>query len=414
LHPALLTQIKREKKLNNSMYKVVIIGQGYVGLPLAIAAAQSGINTVGIDIDSKKVESLNLGLAGIEDVDNSELTKLLNQNLYRATSDYSILKDANIVVICVPTPLTINGEPDMSMVTEAVKSFSKYIKNGTLVILESTVAPGTTRELLVPLIESESGLTRKDFDVAYSPERIDPNNSKWSIQNTPKVVAGMNLSSQVRAVEFYSKFVDSVIECESLEVAETSKLLENTFRFINISLINEISVFCNKLGISVESVISAAATKPYGFMPFYPSLGVGGHCIPVDPIYLENKSITIGTPIKMIKLATEINKSIPEYFIMRAKERLSSLEGKRILVIGVAYKPNVADTRETSSEALIAGLRENGANVFWHDNFVKSWNGEISTPISSDFDLAIIATQHDGLDLALLNGVSVLNTRNSI
>jgi UDP-N-acetyl-D-glucosamine dehydrogenase len=297
---------------------------------------------------------------------------------------------------------------------EATRSFSKHLSKGVLIILESTVAPGTTREILTPLIEKESGLSQSSFDVAYSPERIDPSNHNWSIKNTPKVVSGINLASLTRASEFYSKFVDSIIECESLEVAETAKLLENTFRLINISLINEISVFCNKLGVSVTSVVSAASSKPYGFMPFYPSLGVGGHCIPVDPIYLENKASTIGTPIRMIKLASEINRSIPEYFVRRAEMLLKSLKDRKILVIGIAYKPNVSDTRESPAKALIVGLRDRGAKVFWNDDLVKSWNGELSTPINSDFDLAIMVTPHDDLDLSPLSGVKLLNTRDSI
>lgn len=396
------------------MRKVAIIGQGYVGLPLAVAAAQSGIQTVGIEINPKKVELLNLGISDVEDVKSSDLASLIDKKLYRVTSEYSSIKGVDIVVICVPTPLTTSGEPDLSLMVEATRSFSKHLSKGVLIILESTVAPGTTREILTPLIEKESGLSQSSFDVAYSPERIDPSNHNWSIKNTPKVVSGINLASLTRASEFYSKFVDSIIECESLEVAETAKLLENTFRLINISLINEISVFCNKLGVSVTSVVSAASSKPYGFMPFYPSLGVGGHCIPVDPIYLENKASTIGTPIRMIKLASEINRSIPEYFVRRAEMLLKSLKDRKILVIGIAYKPNVSDTRESPAKALIVGLRDRGAKVFWNDDLVKSWNGELSTPINSDFDLAIMVTPHDNLDLSPLSGVKLLNTRDSI
>jgi len=406
--------LKHKKKLNNYMRKVAIIGQGYVGLPLAVAAAQSGIQTVGIEINPKKVELLNLGISDVEDVKSSDLASLIDKKLYRVTSEYSSIKGVDIVVICVPTPLTTSGEPDLSLMVEATRSFSKHLSKGVLIILESTVAPGTTREILTPLIEKESGLSQSSFDVAYSPERIDPSNHNWSIKNTPKVVSGINLASLTRASEFYSKFVDSIIECESLEVAETAKLLENTFRLINISLINEISVFCNKLGVSVTSVVSAASSKPYGFMPFYPSLGVGGHCIPVDPIYLENKASTIGTPIRMIKLASEINRSIPEYFVRRAEMLLKSLKDRKILVIGIAYKPNVSDTRESPAKALIVGLRDRGAKVFWNDDLVKSWNGELSTPINSDFDLAIMVTPHDDLDLSPLSGVKLLNTRDSI
>lgn len=246
------------------------------------------------------------------------------------------------------------------------------------------------------------------------PQRTDPGNKKWNLTNTPKIVAGLTVKSRKRAVDFYNKFVTTVVECDSLEVAETAKLLENSFRLINISFINEISFFCDKLGIDIKSVIRAASTKPYGFLPFYPSLGVGGHCIPVDPIYLSKKAREIGSPIKIIELAAKINQNIPEYFVEVAEQMLGELKNKKILVIGVAYKPNVSDVRETPSEVLITALKRKGARVDWHDDLVGEWNGSKSIELSANYDLAILATPHDYLDLTLLGNVPLLNTYGSI
>ena len=280
--------------------------------------------------------------------------------------------------------------------------------------MESTVGPGTTRDFLVPILEQGSGLSKEDFYVAFSPERIDPLNKNWNIKNTPKIVAGLTEKSKVMAIEFYSKFIDNVIPVESLEVAETAKLLENSFRLVNISFINEISIFCKRLGIDVNDVINAASSKPYGFMPFYPSIGVGGHCIPVDPVYLANKADQIGIETRFIDLAVQINKEMPAYFVDRAEEKIGDLKGKKVLVVGVSYKPNVADVRETPVGELIKGLAKRDAEVSWHDDLVKEWNGENSVALSSDFDLAIIATPHDYLDLTKLGEVPILNTRGSI
>jgi UDP-N-acetyl-D-glucosamine dehydrogenase len=289
-----------------------------------------------------------------------------------------------------------------------------HLSKGTLIILESTVAPGTTRDFLVPLIQKNSRIDITELDIVFSPERIDPLNHKWNLKNTPKIVSGLTLKSRQRAIEFYSKFIDNLIECETLEVAETAKLLENSFRLINISFINEVSIFCEKLGIDVNAVISSASTKPYGFMPFYPSIGIGGHCIPVDPLYLASKAHEIGAPAKMINLANQVNQEMPGYFVGRAEERLGRLKAKKVLVIGVSYKPNVVDVRESPVEALISGLKKKGAQVLWHDDLVKEWNGEKSVALSSDFDLAIIATPHDYLDLTNLGNAPILNTRGSI
>jgi len=393
---------------------ISVIGQGYVGLPLSLAAAESGFKIIGVDVNQNIVKQLNSGLTKLEDVNLLRLKEFLKNGSYAATTEFSVVSESSIVLICVPTPLQDNHKPDLSHLISAVKSVGKYLAKGSLVIIESTVAPGTTRDLLVPLLEKESNLNLNDFLVAFSPERIDPQNKTWNVKNTPKLVSGLTKEARVKAVEFYSKFIDKIMECNSIEVAEMAKLLENSFRLVNISFINEISIICQKLGVDVTDVINAAATKPYGFMPFYPSIGVGGHCIPVDPIYLSDKAREIGAPTRFIDLADQINKEMPGYFVTRAEEKFGALTGKKVLVIGVSYKPNVADVRETPVEALILGLKDKGAKVTWHDDLVKEWNGDKSVALSSDFDLAILATLHDYLDLSILGDVPILNTRSSI
>jgi UDP-N-acetyl-D-glucosamine dehydrogenase len=393
---------------------VSVIGLGYVGLPLAIAAAKSGYQVTGIDLDEIRVREVNNGKSQIEDIDNGELNNLIQAGKIKAESNYTSIEKANIIIICVPTPLLENHLPDLSYIESVAKSIKGKFTEGSLVILESTVAPGTTREFLAPLLEFDFTKPEMSFKIAYSPERIDPMNLKWTIKNTPKIVAGMTSEAKNLAVKFYSEFIDEVIECESIEVAETAKLLENSFRFINISFINELSIFCQKLGINVNEVVNAAATKPYGFMPFYPSIGIGGHCIPVDPLYLANKAREIGAPTRFIDLADQVNQEMPGYFVGRAEEKIGGLKSKKVLIIGVSYKPNVADVRETPVAALILGLKNKGAQVSWHDDLVKEWNGEKSVALSNEYDLAILATPHDYLDLTKLGDVPILNTRGSV
>ena len=393
---------------------IVVVGLGYVGLPIAAAAAKSGYTVIGVDLDIERVNKINSGISPIEDISSSEILDLVGRGLLKANSDYSAIKGADVILICVPTPLTNDHQPDLTYLESAANSISNNLSNGSLLILESTVAPGTTRDFLTPLIASGSGIDIADLDIVFSPERIDPLNQKWNLKNTPKIIAGLTPKSRKRAVDFYSKFVDIVIECEEVEVAETAKLLENSFRLVNISFINELSIFCQKLGININDVISAASTKPYGFMPFYPSIGIGGHCIPVDPLYLANKAKEVGAPTKIINLAAQINLEMPGYFVGRAEEKLGGLKARKVLVVGVSYKPNVADVRETPVKALITGLKKKGAQVSWHDDLVKEWNGEKSVALSGDFDLAILATPHDYLDLTKLGNVPILNTRGSV
>lgn len=394
--------------------QVSIIGQGYVGLPLAISLANFGYSVFGIDTDEDKVLGLNKGKSSIEDISDQEVLTAINSGRYIATSDFSKVADSEIVIICVPTPLNIEHKPDLSLLKSALISLSAHVKKETLIILESTVAPGTTRGLVAKIIEETSKISISGFHLVFSPERIDPQNKKWSIANTPKLVAGLTTESCNMGFEFYSKFISSVIKCDSLEVAETAKLLENSFRLVNISFINEFSIFCEKIGIDVNSVIKAAATKPYGFMPFYPSIGAGGHCIPVDPLYLASKAKEIGAPTKFIDLATQVNRQISDLYVQKAKLKIGKLSKKRVLIIGVAYKPNVSDVRETPAAALITALKNEGAEVFWHDDLVQEWNGRKSTSISSDYDLAIIAVHHDYLDLEKLKQVPMITAGRSV
>jgi len=394
--------------------QVTVIGQGYVGLPLSVAASKVGYKVFGVDSNMDKIEMLRQGNSTVEDLTDEEIQLALSTGNFTPTSDFKVVSNSSVVLICVPTPLSPDHKPDLGAITSAITTVGKNLRAGTLVIVESTIEPGTCRNVLLPILVKESGIKESEFELAYSPERIDPTNKKWSINNTPKLVAGLTDSAAKKAESFYGKFINSITKCSSLEIAETAKLLENSFRLVNISFINEIAIFCQKIGIDVSEVISAAATKPYGFMPFYPSVGVGGHCIPVDPIYLANAAKAVGAPSRFIELADQINQEMPGYFVGRAEEKLGGLKAKKVLVIGVSYKPNVADVRESPVAALITGLKQKGAQVSWHDDLVKAWNGEKSVTLSNDFDLAIIATPHDYLDLTKLGNVPILNTRGSI
>lgn len=388
-----------------STNKVVVIGQGYVGLPLSLEIAQKDFVCYGIDKSLALIKNLNELKVDVNGISPRILKRVTLQKKYIPTSDYSVVRECNIAIVCLPTPLGKSKKPNLTILNNSLIRISKILKPETLLVIESTVGTSFTRSLnkLFP-----------GFDIAFSPERIDPLNKKWDVKNTPKLVAGLTERARDRAVEFYSKFVDTVIPCSSLEVAETAKLLENSFRLINISFINELSIFCQKMGIDVNEVIAAASTKPYGFMPFYPSVGIGGHCIPVDPVYLAHKAKEIGAPTKFIDLATQVNHEMPKYFVKRAGQMLGKLKNKKVLVLGVSYKPNISDVRETPVEALIDGLRKKGANVKWHDEIVKKWRGEKSSEMTDKYDLAIIATPHDYFDLTKLGKTKVLNTRSSI
>jgi len=386
--------------------KVAVVGQGYVGLPLAIAAANAGHEVVGVDINDALVARLNAGESPIGDIASASITAVLDSS-YSVTTDFGVIRDCSVVVLCVPTPLDEARNPDLAPLTAALESVASHLAAGSLVIVESTVSPGSTRKLAAPILD-KAGIA---YELAYSPERIDPANKNWNVTNTPKLVAGITESARDKAVAFYSSFVSQVHTASSVEVIETAKLLENSFRLVNISFINEIAAFCAKLGIDVREVIEAAATKPYGFMPFYPGAGVGGHCIPVDPSYLLATATEVGAPMRFIELANEVNLSLPSYFVGVAQGMLGSLSGRKVLVVGIAYKPDVSDLRESPALPLISLLRGAGADVSWHDDLVGSWNGESSVPLTSGYDLAILVNPHSGVDLGLLGDTKVLDTR---
>jgi UDP-N-acetyl-D-glucosamine dehydrogenase len=387
--------------------KISIVGQGYVGLPLAIAASSAGHQVTGIDLNNSIIEKLEAGLSPIGDLSDHEIAQELTSGNYTPTSSFDSISQSEIVIICVPTPLNDEGEPDYQFLLSATSSISEHLQAGTLVINESTVSPGATRELVGKSLD-KLGIS---YDLAYSPERIDPSNKKWGVKNTPKLVAGFTQNATARAENFYDTFVSSVIVGTTPEVVETAKLLENIFRLINISFINEFAQFCSAMKIDVREVISAASTKPYGFMPFYPSSGVGGHCIPVDPSYLAAKAKEIGASTKFIDLANNFNNSLPVYFTGVATGLLGTLKNKKILLVGIAYKPNVSDVRETPAEGLMQSLREAGAEVYWHDNMVQRWHGEDSVELSEKYDLAILVNPHSDTNLQLLGKTPVLDTR---
>ena len=387
--------------------RVSIIGQGYVGLPLAMAVAQAGHEVVGIDLDQSLIERLKAGKSPIVDLTDDQITSAIKTGRYSLTNNFGAVETSDVVVICVPTPLDSANKPDFSFLIRALNSIADHLQPNVLIINESTVSPGTTRGLIKETLDK----TGVPYELAYSPERIDPANKKWTVTNTPKMVAGLTPEAAQRACAFYKTFIDSVTIGSSLEVIETAKLLENSFRLVNISFTNEIAQFCAAMNIDVREVVDAAATKPYGFMPFYPGAGVGGHCIPVDPSYLVSKAQEIGAPTRFIELANELNRSLASYFTGVASGILGGLTGKKILVVGVAYKPEVADVRETPAEGLIHELRAKGAKVSWHDELVQDWNGEKSVELTPDFDLAILVNPHSNTNMSALGSTRILNTR---
>lgn len=384
-------------------FSLAVIGQGYVGLPLAIRAANSGVTTVGIDVDLQWIEKIINGSDDIEQVQVSELRSAQKLGHYKASGEFGMVAQANVVAICVPTPLDRDENPDLTFLTSAIAGFAQFLRPGTLVILESTSFPGTMREVVIPEVLKHSNLKASELHFAFSPERIDPGNATWNVHNTPKIVSGASERDLELATEFYSTFMENVVPVKSLEVAEMAKLLENTFRQINISFINEFAQLCESFGISVWDVIDAAATKPFGFTRFSPGIGIGGHCIPVDPHYLNWKLNQLGKSSRFIDLASEVNNSMPQYIATRALELVSKpIKDTSCLVVGLTYKPNVADLRESPSIDLITHLREQGVNVKWHDSLINQWNGEISTALNSGYDLIILVHEHDGTDLDVI------------
>ena len=375
------------------MAKVTIIGQGYVGLTISIFASKSH-KVVGFDLSAGLVEQLNAGISHIEGVRSSDLQASIQAGNYFATSNAGLLAGSDIVVIAVPTPLDIDRKPDLTYIESACKVIAENLTSPALIINESTSFPGTIRNVIKPTIEKFSKVKLCHL-YAISPERVDPGREDFNQANTPRLYAGLTAEATVKTREFYSSFCDNLVEVSSPEVAEAAKLFENTFRQVNIALVNELAQISHALGIDVRETLDAAGTKPYGFMKFQPSAGVGGHCIPVDPSYLADVAEKAGVAATFIKRANEVNLDMPKYIAGRiAKDNGGSLKGKKVLVVGVAYKPNVADTRETPADLLIRSLRELGATVTWNDPIVGTWQGAESSPLSG-VDIAVVVTKHD-------------------
>ena len=372
--------------------KVSIIGQGYVGLTISVFAGEHH-NIVGFDKNQSVVDALNAGKSHIEGVESADLAKLIAMGRYKATTDAADIAGSDVVVIAVPTPLTKNRNPDLAFVEAACKTIGENLDTSALIINESTSFPGTVRNLIKPLIEKHSGAVVEHL-YAVSPERVDPGRSDWNQKNTPRLYAGLTSAASKAVRDFYSTFCDELLEVSSPEVAESAKLFENTFRQVNIALVNEFAQIAHALGISVYETLDAAATKPYGFMKFMPSAGVGGHCIPVDPSYLAHTAAGLGVPATFIERANEVNLEMARYVVDRVKtDNGGTLEGKTVQVVGVAYKPNVADVRETPAERVIEELKKAGATVTWSDDLVANWMGQGSTPLGSS-DIAVVVTLH--------------------
>jgi len=373
--------------------KIAVIGQGYVGLTIAVFAGEH-FEVVGFDNNPKIVDQLNRGISHIEGVEGSTLQSWIKAGRYRASNDGADIADVDLVVIAVPTPLTSDRKPDLDFIDAACKTVGENIKKPVLIINESTSFPGTLRNFIKPTIEKYSKDAVEHL-YAISPERVDPGRGDYNQKNTPRLFAGLTPEASAMTREFYSKFCDQLVEVSSPEVAEAAKLFENTFRQVNIALVNEFAQIAHSLGISVYETLDAANTKPYGFMKFTPSAGVGGHCIPVDPTYLAAVAEEHGAPATFIRRANDVNLEMSKYVVDRvAADNAGSLAGKSVLVVGVAYKPNVADVRETAAELVIEHLRQRGAVVSWHDDVVGSWNGESSAPLSGA-DITVVVTKHD-------------------
>jgi UDP-N-acetyl-D-glucosamine dehydrogenase len=375
--------------------KVAIIGQGYVGLTISAFAGEF-FEVVGFDNNQKIVNQLNSGISHIEGVESSVLQKWIKAGRYKATTSGSDIADVDLVVIAVPTPLTKDRQPDLTYIDAACKTIAENILRPVLVINESTSFPGTLRNYIKPAIEKYSKSPIEHL-YAISPERVDPGRGDFNQKNTPRLYAGLTAAASEKTREFYSKFCDNLVEVSSPEVAEAAKLFENTFRQVNIALVNEFAQIAHSLGISVYETLDAANTKPYGFMKFTPSAGVGGHCIPVDPTYLATVAEEHGAPATFIRRANEVNLEMSKYVVDRVQaDNDGTLQGKSVLVVGVAYKPNVADVRETAAELVIEHLRSRGAVVSWHDDVVSTWHGESSAPLTGA-DISVVITKHDAV-----------------
>jgi UDP-N-acetyl-D-glucosamine dehydrogenase len=416
-------------KITNKEATIGVVGLGYVGLPLAVEKAKAGYNVIGFDVQQKRVDMVNDGINYIGDVVDEELAEIIKDKKLLATTDYSLIQDVDAVAICVPTPLDMYQQPDTSYVESSGKEIARFMRPGMLIVLESTTYPGTTEEILKPILEGTGLKTGEDFFLAYSPERVDPGNKDFNTKNTPKVVGGITPNCTKVAAEMYKNVLEGdVHEVSSPAVAEMEKILENTFRHINIALANEMAVLCNRMGIDVWEVIDAAATKPYGFMPFYPGPGLGGHCIPIDPFYLTWKAREYKYHTKLIELAGEINNAMPEYVVSRSMQILNknkkSLNGAKVLVLGVAYKKDIDDVRESPALDILSEMSKEGADFMVVDPHVKQFrlNGEVIEPVDLteealvNADLVLITTDHSGFDYKMIAEKSpvIFDTRNAM
>ncbi len=396
---------------------LAIVGQGYVGLPLAMAAVDAGWKVIGVDNLDAKVAQINGGLSPVEDISDTQLQAAISNGLYRATTNFSEVETASVITICVPTPLDNDREPDLTLLQNATSGIAPYVSNETLVVSESTSYPGTLRDVIFPIIQQLKPKESKNVYFACAPERVNPGDATWNQKNTPRLVGGIDPESQTRALEFYESICDAVVSVSMPEVAEAAKLLENTFRLVNIALINEFTQICSASGINVHEVIDAASSKPYGYMPFRPGVGVGGHCIPVDPLYLTWWARQNGEKAEFVESADSINQRMPKYVAERALSMVDqNIEKPRVLIIGVAYKPGVGDVRETPASELRNHLKAQGADVAWHDPLVPIWEGSTSVELDWGCDVAILAINHPGVQLRYLidGGIKILDCTNSI
>ena len=417
-------------KIENNTVLVGIIGLGYVGLPLAREFATSGIKVLGFDTDQNKVDILNSGKSIIKHVPDEQVKQLVNSNLFKATTDMSDLDKPDAILICVPTPLTGNREPDMRFVENSCKTISEYIRKDQIIILESTTYPGTTRDLMMPILEKSGLVAGKDFYLAYSPEREDPGNKNFTTKTIPKVVGGLTATCKNIATKLYSKAIDTTVAVSSVEAAEATKILENVYRCINIAMVNELKMVFDRMDIDVWEVIRAASTKPFGFSAFYPGPGLGGHCIPIDPFYLTWKARQYGMPTRFIELAGEINTSMPEYVISKVMDALNShkksMNGSKILVLGLAYKPDIDDVRESPSLELIELLRDKGAKVDYNDPYIPQTHKQrkynlgmkskkLTEKLIASYDAVLVSTNHSDYDFQWItdNAQLVIDTRNA-
>jgi UDP-N-acetyl-D-glucosamine dehydrogenase len=414
-------------KIAKRTARVGVIGLGYVGLPLAVEFAKAGFDVTGIDLSERKVDDLNRGQSYIQDVPTSELTPLVESRRLRATTDFSVIAELDTINICVPTPLRKTKDPDMSFIMSACEQAAKYFHAGMLVILESTTYPGTTEEVLLPILSSPGLQVGRDFFLCFSPERVDPGNSKYNTRNIPKVVGGITPACTDMGFRFYSQALETVVPVGSTQVAEMVKLLENTFRMINIGLVNEMAVMCDRMGINIWEVIDAAKTKPFGFMPFYPGPGLGGHCIPIDPFYLSWKTRQAGIEARFIDLAGYINGQMPEFTVGKIQNALNdqgkALNGSRIHILGVAYKNDIDDVRESPALDIIHLLTKRGAVVTYSDPHVPvlhadglALSAEPTLPATAEADCAVIVTNHAAFnyDEILANAKLIVDTRNAL